>query len=231
MLLLGNSNIKETLWKSIEFENLDKADQSHSITIDLPISVIEEDDEILVENYITKNISAAAIKLPLFVIFRENVTFLDHDVFNSQIDSTYASINAAEKQFMIDMHRTDLYINGHYCRWLNPQSVINYIDYTLEDITLSKRLISCLTQAIMVIPIHLIYSKITGNDLYIGELESSCDTKKAMQIDVNIEKTINITIMKKMRIFNTIRTICNVNIKMEFECSGNNPVIITITPF
>ena len=212
-------------WDNILWENLDKNKINNQNIIDYNIS--QFDEEIMIENYSTKKKDQTS-----FSIYKEKIIFLDKDVFDSQINSMYVNKKEAEKQFLIDMHRSDLYINNNYCRHLRPEGVINYLDYSVNDKKLNKKIITCLTQSILSIPIYLIHSKITDRDLYIGEIDSiAFEIKKAMQIHIDLSNDMNIIIQKNMRIFNTFNTVCYLTITMDFDLLSNSPVIMTLSPF
>lgn len=213
---------KMNIWDSVIWENLDKSPHSNNTT-NINNKENEYDQEIIVENY----------QYPKFSTNKENVIYLHKDVFNSQLESMYSTNNGAEKQFIIDMHRSDLFINGHSCKKKNPRGVLNYLEWCIDDKLVLKKTITCLTQSIMTIPIFFVHSYLSSkaSDLYIGEVQHSCShIDKSMNINLDINDTINVSISKNMRIFNSNETVCCVNIYIDFDLIGDSPVIMNITP-
>tara|TARA_Y100000389_G_scaffold202053_1_gene246372 strand:+ start:7326 stop:8039 length:714 start_codon:yes stop_codon:yes gene_type:complete len=217
-------------WSGIIWENLDHID-NNKLLINDKIHQNNTKDE-----YKDNWTSIEQYSYPNISLINENIIFLDRNVFDYQIENMYPNLNAAEKQFIIDMHRSELYINGNCCKKRNPIGVINYLESLDGSDIYNKKLITCLTQSIMSIPVFFIHSCLYNindtSEMFIGELDSYDNINKSMQIFLDTSSNINLKILKNMRIFNTLGTICSINIKIDFDLIDfvNNPIIVVITP-
>lgn len=146
----------------------------------------------------------------------EKTILLDKDIYLRDIAAT---INETDKQFDIDVRRSELYINGY--RIERPEIARAYLCGRVSHDIAQKTMMLC-TQACMARPFEILHGYYQSKGLYIGEVStySPCIIK----LEVNDNEVIY-SLKKQLRIFSIVEgdglTLGTITVKMRLNIVGD----------
>ena len=153
----------------------------------------------------------------------ERIIYLDFKLWFNDMKKSFNEKSIIE-QFKVDYNRSKVYCNGNLIT--DYEQIIDFIELYYKERNVDDILMFC-TQTSCVVPFEII-QKGLGYKYYLSERINPDD--KTFIINFDIDKDLNFTINKKMRIFKLVngndKTITNVNILIKFDFK--NDVILKI---
>ena len=134
----------------------------------------------------------------------ENIISIELNNLIQEIEQSYKSLDQIKNQFILDISRSNLLINGSIVK--NAKTALDYISYKyINNKKREKEILMLSTQALFAIPFYIIQKSMEKKDLFLGELlEEDIETFKCVK-KYNVEILDNsIKLEKYLRLF----TIC-----------------------
>ena len=206
--------------------------------IDLNMTIINSynienfDDYVFIEN-IDNNINNNTINIQKDMNndIMEQCIFINYDYYVNDIKNSFKNMNDIEKQFRIDIPRSNIFINNH--KIISPQIIIDYLNFNFNS-NITKKIMMLTTQAFLALPFQLTFNQLYNLDNYhLAEIEYDDNTKQPYRISINIlDNDINFKSYKEFRIFrldNDISiNIYKVYIKIEFTLNNEENILMNI---
>lgn len=162
----------------------------------------------------------------------ENIISIELDNLIQELEQSYKSLEQIKNQFILDISRSNLSINGNIVN--NAKTALDYISYKYSNNTKrEKELLIISTQALFAIPFFIIQKSMEKKELYLGELLDD-DVKKYSCIKkYNVDICNNtIKLEKYLRLFSLNRetndtTKYIVKILIDIQLSSERSMILT----
>lgn len=130
----------------------------------------------------------------------ENIISIELNDILLEIEQSYKSLEQIKNQFILDISRSNLVINGSIVN--NPKIALDYISYKYaNNPKREKEYLMLSTQALFAIPFFIIQKSMEKKELYLGELldadvkKYSCGKKYNVEIDnksIKLEKYLRL---------------------------------------
>ena len=157
----------------------------------------------------------------------ERIIYLDFKLWFNDMKKSFNEKSIIE-QFKVDYNRSKVYCNGNLIT--DYEQIIDFIELYYKERNVDDILMFC-TQTCCVVPFEII-QKGLGYKYYLSERINP--DEKTFIINFDIDKDLNFTINKKMRIFKLVngndKTTTNVNILIKFDFKNDAMLKIMYDP-
>ena len=157
----------------------------------------------------------------------ERIIYLDFKFWFNDMKKSFNE-KSIKDQFIVDYNRSKVYCNGNLIT--DYEQIIDFIELYYKERNVDDILMFC-TQTTCVVPFEII-QKGLGYKYYLSE--RVIPDEKTFIINFDIDKNLNFTINKKMRIFKLVngndKTITNVNILIKFDFENDAIIKIMYDP-
>lgn len=135
----------------------------------------------------------------------ENIISIELNNLLSEIEQSYKSIEQIKNQFILDISRSNLLINGSIVS--NAKVALDYLNYKYANNSQrEKEFLMLSTQALFAIPFFIIQKSMEKKELYLGELLDADVKKYNCMKKYNVEiYDESIKLEKYLRLFSLSR--------------------------